>query len=229
MKEVSLLVVTPQREELAPLIEGVRGRGHEIRALSVGRIDTLLVSSLRALFAVAGHGKTQLGLQTQHLIDNCPGLDTVVCAGAAGALAEDVRAGDIVVSTATIEHDYRLRFVKAALPRWETDEETLVALRAAAGWLRDLPVRFGPVASGDEDVIERARAAELARTTGALCVAWEGAGGARAARFNELRFVEIRGITDAANVFARVSYRMNLKPVMSRIGQLIAYWRSAPI
>lgn len=227
MAEASLLVVTPQRSELDPLMEGVSTSGHEAALITAGRMHVLHVPSLGALFAVAGHGKAQFGLQTQHLIDCCEGLDTVVCAGAAGALLEGVRAGEVVVATATVEHDYRLRFVRSVLPRWEADEKTLAGLRAAAEQLRDLPVRFGPVASGDEDVATRARAEELARETGALCVAWEGAGGARAARFNGLRFIEIRGVTDAADGGAPGSYRENLKPVMLRIGRLIAVWQGS--
>src|SRR5207302_4504673 len=52
-----------------------------------------------------------------------------------------------------------------------------------------------------------ARAAELQEATGALCVAWEGAGAARAARFSGLHFLEVRAITDGANHTAAVDFQ----------------------
>ena len=57
-------------------------------------------------------------------------------------------------------------------------------------------------ASGDEDVIELERKKQIQRRTGALVVAWEGAGGARACQFSGIPFMEIRGVTDNADCTA---------------------------
>ena len=43
------------------------------------------------------------------------------------------------------------------------------------------------------------RASELHSRSGALAVAWEGTGGARAAAFSRVPYLEIRGISDMAD------------------------------
>jgi nucleoside phosphorylase len=83
---------------------------------------------------------------------------------------------------------------------------------------------FGVVASGDEDIVDAPRAAELREGTNALCVAWEGAGGARAAAFNDLCFAEIRGITDAADLEASKSFRANCSIAMPNVMEFVVAW-----
>jgi nucleoside phosphorylase len=56
------------------------------------------------------------------------------------------------------------------------------------------------IASGDEDIVTIERAAELHTQTGAVAVAWEGAGVARACLFSQIPYLEIRGITDTADL-----------------------------
>ena len=88
-------------------------------------------------------------------------------------------------------------------------------------------VIFGTIASGDEDVIDPIRARELQAETGAACVAWEGAGAARAARFNGLRFLELRAITDAADHAAASDFEANLARSMPNLGHLLLCWSLA--
>lgn len=59
---------------------------------------------------------------------------------------------------------------------------------------------------------------------GALAVAWEGAGGARACVFSGLPFLEIRGITDSADHRAPVEFEQNLEKAMANIAILIRSW-----
>ena len=80
---------------------------------------------------------------------------------------------------------------------------------------------FGAIASGDEDIIEPARAREA---TGALCVAWEGAGAARAASFSGLHFLEVRAITDSADAAAAIDFHANLERSMPNLGHLLLKW-----
>jgi adenosylhomocysteine nucleosidase len=93
---------------------------------------------------------------------------------------------------------------------------------------REFPFRvhFGPIASGDEDIVDTARAAEVLGATQALCVAWEGSGGARAARFSGIGFVEVRVITDAADARAATSFHDNLSYVVPNAAELLVAWHS---
>ena len=179
---MTILFVAPLEEELAFFTRHLHARGYTSTGIKCGRIAALYVAALDLTVAIGGHGKTQFGVQTQHLLDHAPDMEALVCFGAAGALAGDLAAGDVVVATETVEHDYTLRFVSRPLPRFAGDSALLSALRRLP--LRDVGfgVHFGVVASGDEDVIELERAAALRQATEACAVAWEGAGGARAAR-----------------------------------------------
>ena len=172
---VSILVVAPQIEEVAALLRRFRERGLLAYERQVGRLRCTLIPALDMLVTVGGNGKAQFGLQAQHLIDQCPDASLLTCVGAAGRLAERVSVGDVVVATSTIEHDYKERFISELLPSREGHAEALSQLMRAIA-THDLPFRvhFGPIASGDEDIVDGDRSAEILASTHALCVAWEG-------------------------------------------------------
>ena len=64
----------------------------------------------------------------------------------------------------------------------------------------------------------------LHQSTNALAVAWEGAGGARAARFSNVPFVEIRGVTDTADHDAPSDFKKNLETAMRNVATFIMSW-----
>jgi adenosylhomocysteine nucleosidase len=172
--------------------------------------------------SLGGLGKVQFAIQTQYLLDSEPGWELVICAGAAGGLENNLLAGDIVVATETVEHDIKNKFGKPRAPRYRGDEATINLLRGIAPTIDSFQLHFGPIASGDEDVIEVERQEELKKLTGAIAVAWEGAGGARACQFSDIPFVEIRGISDGANSEAPSDFEKNLPIVMENLVILIS-------
>lgn len=219
------LVAAPQDEEVDALLDGFERRGHSSEPVQVGRMTCAAVPSLGMIVATGGHGKAQFAVHTQHLIDHSPDAQRLLCVGAAGGLAETLAVGDVVVGTTTVEHDYTLRFVQRPRPRHPPDADLLQEVREATR-THSFPFRvhFAPVASGDEDVVDPERAQDLRATTGALCAAWEGSGGARAAFFNDLAFLEVRGITDGADADALSSYQEHLARVMSNIADVLVRW-----
>jgi adenosylhomocysteine nucleosidase len=220
--------MVPQAKELEPLLGSLAAAGYRPKGLTLGRLDCHCFDELGLLVAAGGHGKTQLAVQTQHLIEQRPTAQSVICAGAAGSLDGQLRLGDVVVGTSTVEHDYKIRFVQRPSPRHDADPILLDEFRLAARHMGDEPrVIFGTIASGDEDVIDPARARELQAETGAVCVAWEGAGAARAARFSGLRFLELRAITDGADHAAAADFHANLARSMPNLGHLLLRWSVA--
>lgn len=222
-----LLIATPQADELEPMLEAWKRLGHPSDCRSLGKLQCHAVPSLNLLAAVAGHGKAQFALQTQYLVDRVDRVRCLVCAGAAGSLTDGVEPGDLVVGTSTVEHDYKLRFVQADRPEHPASEALLRQMRGVVGeGPVPFDVHFGRIASGDEDVIDKDRALELREATDALCVAWEGSGGARVADFNRLDFVEVRGITDSADDDAPSSFHQNVPGVMRNAARLLLRWRT---
>jgi len=168
--------------------------------------------------AVGGHGKVQFALSTQLLIQKYnPRL--VICAGAAGRLDHSVKLLDVMVSEATVEHDFNLRFVDRPLPRFACDERSLDRLRRVNDW--PFGVHFGIMASGDEDVLDSERGDQIRRLTEARAVAWEGAGAARACKLHGVPYLEVRVITDGAAVGAVQEFSENVKKGMVHVADVI--------
>lgn len=222
-----VLVVNPTSREHAVFAETCTGAGWAAAPTRLGRLDVLHWPELGLMAARGGLGKAQLALQTQHLLDHGRDWEAVICAGTGGSLDDSLQPGAVVVGEVTIEHDYTNRFTVRPLPRFPADPGLLAALRQAATAHPHIDVYFGPIASGDEDIISTTRRHTLRTATGALAVAWEGAGAARAAAFNGLPYVEIRGVSDGADDTAPTDFEIHLAAAMQNVAALILAWRAS--
>ena len=218
-----VLVVTPLQEEYDDLYQSLVALPLKSQTEKIGRLEVHCFPELNVTLARGGHGKTQFGIQTQHLLDHAK-FDLVVCAGAAGALDPKVKVGDLVVATSTLEHDYNNKFSNRPKPQFAGDKESIEQIKALHWSDTDFNVHFGIMAGGDEDIIEVSRGAELQKLHSALAVAWEGVGGARAAAFSGVPYLELRGATDTANHEAPVVFYVNLKIVMKNVAFLLSRW-----
>ena len=214
------------REELDFLLQGCAKAGFQAESGIIGRLPVVRLPDLGVTLARGGLGKVQFAVQTQHLLDTCSYWDLIVCAGAAGALVNEVSVGDAVVATTTVEHDYNNKFSERALPKFDGAGAAVADLKSVSHSTGTFSVHFGPIASGDEDVVETERKRMLHDSTGALAVAWEGAGGAKACVFSGFPFVEIRGVTDTADRNAASDFEKNLEVAMSNLATLIISWTS---
>jgi adenosylhomocysteine nucleosidase len=222
----SIIVAAPQIEEADAILGALVRKGLPVDEVQIGRLQCASVPALDLILAVAGTGKAQFAVQAQHLIDHCPEATLLICAGAAGRLVDILDPGDVVVGTTTIEHDYKERFLPEPLPAYDADAGALLEIRHVAGQ-SPFPFRvtFGRIASGDEDVVQPRRAAQIRSATNAVCVAWEGSGAARAARFSGIGFLEIRAITDGADEHAAQAFRENVTTAMSHAAELLIAWQ----
>lgn len=214
----SVLVLTPLAIEHAMLAAALTAEGTRAEADHNG-VKVISLSGMDVDLAIGGHGKVQFALSTQLLVQKFkPRL--VICAGGAGRLDPRLMPLDVVAGEVTIEHDFRLRFIDRPLPRFPGDLGTLERLRHMNSW-NGFNVHIGPLASGDEDILDVDRAAQLRTATGAVAVAWEGAGGARAARLHGIPFIEIRAITDSADSEAPRAFTESVKHGMKNVAEVI--------
>jgi adenosylhomocysteine nucleosidase len=216
------LVMIPIQQEYRLFLESCAKDAFRAENARIGNLPIVHFPELDITVSLGGLGKVQFAIQTQHLLDSEPGWELVICAGAAGCLAKNLSVGDIVVATETVEHDIKNKFGKPRVPRYKGDEATIYMLRNIAPIIGTFRLHFGPIASGDEDVIEVQRQEELKELTGAIAVAWEGAGGARACQFSDIPFVEMRGISDGADSEAPSDFEKNLPIVMENLVILIS-------
>lgn len=219
----NILIVTPLQEEYSDLCHSLAELDLEAYGARVGKLDVHCFSQINVTLTRGGHGKTQFGIQTQHLLDHAK-FDLVICAGAAGALAPEVKVGDVIVATNTLEHDYNIKFSNRPKPQFAGDIKSIEQIKALDLSDANFKVHFGIMAGGDEDVVEVTRGAELYKAHNALAVAWEGVGGARASAFSEVPYLELRGATDTADHEAPIVFDTNLKIVMKNIAFLLYKW-----
>jgi adenosylhomocysteine nucleosidase len=222
--KMNALIVIPLQEEAEFFLEACEERGQKIDRYGIGKLSVSRCPGLGITVAIGGLGKVQFAIQTQHLLDKYPDWELVICAGSAGALSDSISIGDVVVSTETVEHDIKNKFGRPLLPRFTSASSVLTSLQSASTTLESASVHFGIIASGDEDVIDAEHRKMLRQRTGALAVAWEGAGGARACEFSGFPFIEIRGVTDTANHEAAESFIENIELAMKNIAALVLPW-----
>ena len=218
-----ILALTPIRDEFNALTSWLNKLGFVTYGRSTGRMPFVSYLGGKLVVAQGGLGKAQFGIQAQHAIDTMRDRDMVICAGSAGGLSDDVKIGDVVVATETVEHDFKWGIQSGKpLPRFPGDRKSIAMLESELPMMEEsFDVHFGIVASGDEGIVDPKRASELRRDTGAIAVAWEGAGGARAAEFSSLPFLEVRGISDGAGEGAMSEFEENLPQAVQNVAVIV--------
>jgi adenosylhomocysteine nucleosidase len=221
---MKILTVVPTQEELDFFVQHCVERGLPIETSALGPILITRLPSLDLTVAPGGLGKAEFAVQTQYLIDSGEAWAVVICAGAAGALSDRLSIGDVVIGTQTIEYDIRNKFGQPLLPQFNSAERVVEDFRRLKTKDHSFRLQFGPIASGDEDIVDATRRREVRELTGAIANAWEGAGGARASYFSRLPFVEIRGISDNADETAAQDFEKNLRMTMRNVAIVITKW-----
>ncbi|HEY63185.1 MAG TPA: 5'-methylthioadenosine/S-adenosylhomocysteine nucleosidase [Caldilineae bacterium] len=207
--------------ELSPLYQRVDG--------IIARERTPVMEVARArwaghdvFLAACGVGKVNAALATMALIQRSR-PEVILNCGSAGALAPDLRIGDIVISLRVTTHDTGAYLEKRFAPtgirlpsehmRWLYASPLLVErARAAAealGWgsLGGHPrVMEGVIATGDQVIFSHAHKERITRETGAVAVEQEGAAVAHVAHVYGVPWLVIRGISDTADSKAGFDY-----------------------
>ncbi len=212
------LILCPLAFELEAMLSRLREKEVAYSEGRVGSIKTYHVPRLNAVLALGGHGKTQFAIQTRFFIHHFGNIDSVFCVGSAGSIDKNVSVLDVVIAEKTIEHDFKLKFISRASPAFSGDLDLLAKFSKLK--LDGFQIHFGILASGDEDIIDASRAKEIKEQTQAIAVAWEGAGGARACKFNSVSYLEARGITDLADSPIQSEFKKNLKLAMANLADL---------
>ncbi|MXY88726.1 MAG: 5'-methylthioadenosine/S-adenosylhomocysteine nucleosidase [Dehalococcoidia bacterium] len=227
---MTMLVVAPISNEFDVLARVFEERWGAPKQRDAGRIPVREFGAANVILAEGGFGKVQFGVATQHLLDHLSDVDLVVCAGIAGGLAESLGVGDVVVGKATVEHDFHSVLFKDEPPRFDGSGEHVEALAGEFGdGQRPFQVLFGPIASGDEAIVEPERRAEVRARSEGLAVAYEGAGGARAATFSGIPYIEVRGISDMADHDFLEELETVLPIAMVNVATVVAWLAEHPV
>ena len=173
-----------------------------------------LINGAKVVLVRSGIGKVNAAVCAQTLI-NLYGVDLIINTGAAGALAEELEIGDVVISSDLVQHDFDAAAFgdePGMIPRLNIKyfpaDGGLISLaeergKAAPGGAK---IYIGRIASGDQFISDPALKARIWKTFRSLCVDMEGAAIAQTCFLNKLPFLAIRCVSDKADGAANESF-----------------------
>ena len=166
-----------------------------------------------AVLAVCGPGKINAALCAQSMILHYQ-PEWVLNLGVAGAGANGVSIGDMVIATAAVQHDVDTSPIgdpvgmvsKINLIEIPCDDALRARLVRAASAVEGMNVHEGVIATGDQFICTQEQKDRIVSVTAALCTEMEGAAIAQTAYRNNLPFVILRAISDKADDSAEMDY-----------------------
>lgn len=160
-----------------------------------------------------GIGKVNAAMCTQILIDDF-NVDAVINTGVAGAVADGITVGDVIISADSLQHDMDcspLGDPIGVIPRmkesvFKADDALIAAAKAASEKVITGKTAIGRVVSGDQFIAGMEAKMRLRDIFGGSCAEMEGAAIAHICYMNAVPYVIIRNISDAADGSADVSF-----------------------
>ena len=171
-----------------------------------------LLNGKEVVVVRSGIGKVNAGICAQILVDK---FQVLINTGVAGSLDAAIDIGDIVISTAAVQHDMDATAFGDPLgqvPQMDTflfpaDEQLVKKAKEVNEKVNpDIHTFTGIVASGDQFIASKEAKDRIVTNFHALCAEMEGAAIAHAAYLNKVSCVIIRAISDKADNSAVMDY-----------------------
>ncbi len=205
-----IAIIGAMPEEVAALLKLLEGR-QEIKYPAFTLYKGLL-GQHKVLIAQCGIGKVNAAALTQLVL--MQGAKQVIVTGVAGAVAPDLKVGDIVISSDAVQHDvdvtglgYKVGEVPGETLAYLADKYLQALALEATRRLENIKVVIGRVVSGDKFIHDIQMAKWLYKTFKASCAEMEGASIAQICFKWSVPFVIIRSISDNANQDAGIDFR----------------------
>ncbi len=157
-----------------------------------------------------GVGKVNAAIVTQLLLDRF-GAEQVVNTGVAGAMHEQLKVLDVVVSRELVYHDYEMRFLRDYMPFLEKIEASPALVEQAVEAFEAIDhgsscCFAGRIATGDQFVESRQVKESIVERFHPMCVEMEGAAIGHVCAAAQVPFVVIRTMSDSADDSAGMSF-----------------------
>lgn len=167
-------------------------------------------NDLDVVLCSCGVGKVNAASCTQVLIDKF-NVTHIINTGIAGSLNNDVKLGDIVISTSVTYHDVRQRQMKNLFPFKEEfmADEFLVNISKNAFNFKELKgvhCHKGKIVTGEAFIDNNYAKEQIVKAYSPLCVEMEGGAIGHVSYINNVPFVILRSISDNADDDARENY-----------------------
>jgi len=227
--EDCIAVIGAMDEEIAALSEGLdrlppKGSSGLDLPIFKGRLhgQTIVVVRCRV-------GKVHAALATQYVIDHFhPTI--IINSGVAGGISPNVRIGDLVLGTSSVQHDFDVRYfgyTRGAIPGLESSIFTAdprllgLTMQAAASELSSDRIHQGLIVSGDQFISSQEQKQEILNFfPDAMCAEMEGAAIAQVSSANKVPHLIMRSISDQADNTAPQDFDqflLDVIPVLNRV------------
>ncbi len=174
----------------------------------------LVLSGRACIIGDSGTGKVITSLFTQHLIEKYSTKAIILC-GLCGSLANDYKAGDIVLGRDFVQHDFDVKalgYEYGEIPgkkiRFINSDRKLLE---KAGLYRSgtTDIHTGRILSGDQFITDKNRAEKegIFNELEGDCVDMESAAAAVTARINNIPFLSITAVSDVADGKTSINFR----------------------
>lgn len=195
-------------------------QNHEHSAQIPRQLEHGLIHEKPVILALAGVGKVAASITATMLIERYH-VERIVFTGVAGAVAQQVNVGDVVVGTQYLQHDMdasplfpRFEIPYSGISRFAGNAaliamllEALDAVNKSAETQKRLHVHQGLIVSGDRFVSSASEVQRLRVVLpDALCVEMEGAAIAQVCHDYRIPFAAVRSISDKADDHAAVDF-----------------------
>ena len=166
----------------------------------------------QVIIAVCGVGKVFAAMCAQAMILNYS-PDTIINTGVAGALASELRVGDVAVAENVVQHDMDTSPIGDPvglisginMVQIPADEKISSSLKKTAADL-GMTCLSGTIASGDQFIADKAKKAYIKNTFSAIACEMEGAAIGQVCYVNGTPFGILRSISDNGDESAGMSY-----------------------
>ena len=203
-------IIAAMPEELVFLIQHLENAqeetvlGNKYHTGKIGLVDLVLVES--------GIGKVMSAMSVAILADHFK-VDAVINTGSAGALAEGIEVGDVVIADKLAYHDVDVTAFGYAYGQmagqplyFESDKKFIARIKENLSQLEQT-WHLGLIATGDSFIAGDDKIASIkTHFPDVLAVEMEGAAIAQAAQALGLPFLVIRAMSDNANHEASISF-----------------------
>ena len=203
-------IIAAMPEELIHLTQNlekpqeVQVMGNTYYTGTIGKTEVVLVQS--------GIGKVMSAMSVAVLADHFQ-VEAIINTGSAGALAEGIAVGDVVIADKLVYHDVDVTAFGYAYGQmagqplyFESDKNFITRIQTNLSQL-DQTWHLGLIATGDSFIAGEDKIASIkSHFPDVLAVEMEGAAIAQAAQALDLPFLVIRAMSDNANHEASISF-----------------------
>ena len=204
MKQIGIIVA--MEEEL----EEVKKEMKEIEKKTIYELEFFVgkIQEKMCILVKCGVGKVNAARVTQILISSFS-VNFVINIGAAGALNDNLKIGDIVIGKYLVQHDFDITafghnkgYISNVGDKIYSDSNLLEYVQKIINNKKDksFEIKFGIIASGDIFCTDVSMKQKIVKKFEADCVEMEGAAIAQVCYLDNIPFIVIRSISDTPNV-----------------------------